>query len=454
MVARGFGNTLNLTRNFLARRSVRVGLWAVISAGVASAGCMRTQSGSQSAQVGPASYQGANYLPSTTNGICNALSLLSADPNRLVGTFDALQIEAEIAKFAEADLRVLRIFPSFYGWLADSADYMANLKSLCQSCANHGVRITYVMWNTTSNVFFPMYQFVDPAMSMTDSGLLTALRLVATTYSMNPNRAPLNVVRDQFGDPWQWVLLDEPSNELFDPPFDGVMASWPNNLGAKCEAYVDAIGGFFANDPDGRAAYASYDLFNESDCCNLTLASEAELYRMTYRRLARQHAIVPGSPAPEFTAGFADYRNTRANHDFLVSIGVKLTYLSYHCYEARPLFTDVARDNALVGAQLGMPVVCSEFYDRNRPGHLGSLGGFCADLNSFGIGATMWGYLATNIIIEVPAPQGVIPPPPPDYRRIDGLWLPTTSPLGSFSSIVEFELAAQSARDLRALSRW
>lgn len=414
--------------------SLALTLFSAVSGGAVAA--QRTE---------PADYRGSNYLPGSGLAMDNALALLSL---RAGGTFNRAQVTAEIKQFAKGGHRVLRVFPSFYGWLVDQADYMSNLDFLAGECARFGIRITYVMWSTTSNLFFPLHDFVQTGLAPGDPGLLSTVQLVSMSYSSTVSPVPLPVVQHEFREPWQYVLYDEPGNRLFEAPFNGVLSSWPNGLGAKCIAYIDAVGAFFATQPNGQSAYAGYDLFNESDCCGQPMSNFVELYRVTFSRLRRQHLLANGAPPPRFTAGWANYNNIAQNDDFLRSIGVQQDYLSYHCYEPVPLFAQVADLNLAVGRSRGMQVVCSEFYDRNRPGHLGSLGAYVDVLGQRGIGANMWGFLSANLVIRLPRDPNV-------FVRVDGMFIPRLAPLGSLNATVDFDLAMNTAPDWQALrQRW
>lgn len=396
----------------------------------------------------PAEFKGTNYFPSTTLGISNALNMLTANNVSLDGAFSATQTYAEISQIEKARVNCIRIFPSFYGWLVNPADYMANLKTLAKACVQNRIVITFVMWNTTSNVFVPLYLAVDPNTVSYDANLHMTIQNVASTYTLSVSNVPYQTVLS-FGEPWQMVLHDFPGNSLFEAPYNGVMSTWPNNLQQKCQDYVDAIGNFFATDPDGKRAFGSYDLFNENDCCNLIFAQQMELFRMTYQRLQLAHQT-PGAPFPEMTVGFANNAMTLQNYNTLVQNGVKQTYLSFHCYDAQPSFGQVVAQNAAMGQQLGLPVVCSEFYDRNKAGHLGNLGSFINDLETHDVAGQVWGVLATNLIIPDPLA------PPGTFIRFDGMIIPSAIPFTSFTSPVVFLLApgAQAVQDYMSVLNW
>lgn len=409
-----------------------------------SAGSARAQQ--SSVPLAPAEFRGVNYLPCATLGISNALSFLSATPTGLSGTYVSSQVRQEIGQLSKYGVNSIRVFPSFYGWLINPTDYMNNLRDFAQICASRRIVLTYVMWNTTSNVFSPNYLAVDPALNVSyDAGLHSTLLSIATNYTLSISSVPFSVVQS-FDDPWQYVLHDQPGNSLFEPPYNGVMSVWPNNLKLKCEAYVDAIGNFFATDPVGQSVYGSYDLFNEPDCCGIPAGNQVEILEMTYKRLSRMHSA-RGAPTAEFTVGFADFNNTLANHQFLLSKRIKQTYISYHCYFADPIFAQVAQQHGQLGVSLNMPVVCSEFYDRNKPGHLGNLSSFLNSIDSNGLGGNSWVILATNLIVGTNQT-------PPTYHRFDGLVVPTTIPVGSFTSPLYFSNAANSAADLAAHRAW
>ena len=182
------------------------------------------------------------------------------------------------------------------------------------------------------------------------------------------------------------------------------MATWPNNLQQKAANYVDAIGNFFAHDPDGQLAFGSYDAFNEPDCCP-GFPSQFKIIAMTYKRLGRIHAA-PGTPRLEFTVGFADYTMTRKYHKMLHAHRVKQTYLSYHCYESQPSFTTVAQNHAALGQRLNLPVVCSEFYDIRF--HAGTFAGQAAVLKSSGVGGQMWGIFHSRIRFGRVPPSSIL----------------------------------------------
>ena len=175
------------------------------------------------------------------------------------------------------------------------------------------------MWNTTSNFPAPIYNLVDPAAPAYDQPLHLALQQLAADYTMN-GPADFAEIR-MLGEPWQFVLYDSPNNALFDlPKFAGVMSSWPSNLGQRAIDYIDEIGEFFATDPDGRAAFGSYDIFNEPDCCGPSYDAMLELMRETHQRLSLWHSTA-GAPRYEMTVGFADFTATLANHLYLTSPG-------------------------------------------------------------------------------------------------------------------------------------
>ncbi len=393
----------------------------------------------------PSQFKGSNYLPCTSLGFSQPLNMLPWRDGTLEGAFSELQVEAEIARLKLSGVNVLRVFGSFYGWVTWREGYMTNLGKLAEICARYEMGITYVMWNTTSNVVLQVFDFVSPDSLEYDLSLHLVLQASAAAYTASGSNIPVSVIQD-FNEPWQYVLYEEPGNILFRPPFDGVMASWPNNLGSKCEAYIDAIGEFFATDSSGRDVYASYDLFNEGDCCGLDVNNEIELLGQTYARLFQAHQVA-GAPVPEFTYGVADYNSTQLHYQTLLNSGIKQSYLSYHCYEAQPLFDQVAQANAGFGEAVRLPVVCSEFYDRTKPGHLGNLSGFLGELQSHGIAGQVWGVLSTNLIFEEITNPGV-------YLRLDGMWIPFPSPAQSFTSPIRFLRSEGVNPDLQALGNW
>ncbi|MCA8943882.1 MAG: hypothetical protein KDB80_15065 [Planctomycetes bacterium] len=408
--------------------------------------CMFATSLSAQLRPTPDQYQGSNYFPSTALGMSNALALLNADNVSFRGAFNLNQTSAEISMLSKMGVNVIRVFPSFYGWLVDSNEYMANLKQFAKLCQRWRIHITYVMWNTTSNVFIPTWLAVDPGFPAYDATLHVALQQTAAAYTLDPNNPPLQTIVSM-GEPWQMVLHDEPGNGLFEAPYNGDMNLWPNNLKAKCEAYVDDIGNFFANDPDGRAVYASYDLFNEPDCCFPNINTHLDFIEMTYQRLVAQHNVFR-APVPEFTVGFADNGSTLQFHQQLSARNIKQTYLSFHCYEPLAVFSSIAQANALVGQQLNMPVVCSEFYDRNIPGHLGNLSSMINDLKTNGLGGQVWGVLSTNLVFESP-------PASANYIRLDGMLIPSAVPSPtSFTDPIFFLLSTGALPDAISVILW
>ena len=126
-----------MTPNFL-RVCARVATATVLSVALIAASAT-----AQTTRLDPRDYRGSNYFPGTTQGISNALNFLSVS-NR--GTYSPLQVEAELDEFAAAGFNVLRIFPSFYGWVCDPADYLANLDHFAKNCASRGLKIVFVLW--------------------------------------------------------------------------------------------------------------------------------------------------------------------------------------------------------------------------------------------------------------------------------------------------------------------
>lgn len=392
----------------------------------------------------PDQYRGCNYLPSTTLGISNVFNLLS--PIRNGGTFDQRQTETEIQHLASLGINVVRVFPSFYAWVVDADDYMRNLRLLAKVCHQAGIKMTYVAWNTTSNFFVPAYLWVDPGFPTIDTTLRTLLDQTTIAYALNP-LSPDSAQLASLGEPWHMVLHDSPGNGLFEAPYSGDMTSWPNNLKAKCAGYLDDVGHFFANDPVGRAAFAGYDLYNEPDCCFPDINKHLDFLAFTFKRLRAQHRV-PGAPKFECTVGFADHNATLANHQLLLQNGVKQTYLSYHCYEPLATFTTVTQNHAALAQQLGIPVVCSEFYNRHVPGHLGNLASMLNDLNAGGLGGQVWGILSNNFFFEDP-------PGSDSFVRLDGMYLPAAVPnLHSTTDPIGILAETGALTDSAALAGW
>ncbi|MCB9882516.1 MAG: hypothetical protein H6834_12060 [Planctomycetes bacterium] len=352
--------------------------------------------------------KGTNYWwPNTTMARSNTLSFLSVGAEPESGTYVSHQVRQEIQILRQYGMESVRVSGSMYGWLADRVDYVNNLIDFATICKQEGMAITFVLWSST-NIIQPIESIFGtiancataPLSSPTDPVLRTCMANYWMLWNLYPPTGIAHVtVANQMGEPYQAMFHDEPGYQLF--LNHATHLSWPNQLGAKAMDYVTAVAGAFQVVP---GAAVTYDLFNEPDAIHPNGGPVFQLHqpvtnfiKATYDRLALSYGAC--STCTGYTVGLASTANMASNLAALSTAGVNLTYESFHAYGTLSEVSDKIAEASV--ASTGLPLVCSEFYDRRDPGVTGNLDLLIGKLVTAGIPGQVWGVLASNLIVDL-----------------------------------------------------
>ena len=384
----------------------------------------------------PRDYRGMNYLPATTRALDNATALLPYDnPNGLTGSYSQGQIDQELQYIASHGLNTVRVFPSFYGYLVDRVAYMNSLRDLASSCTRHGLYITYVVWNVVA-LSAPPYAGGPPEVWQDLQGTDPHAATNAVLYQslMDRNQA-MSQLFGHLVPPWaphHYSIHAEPGHELFQN-HGGDPLNWPNDLKPRVDAYLDAVATFFATDPIGQAAFASYDLLNEPNTLGpMHETAYLEFIRYTKMRLDQNH------PGATCTVGWAtsDPMLEQTDQRLRTQFGVEQTYLSSHSYARPERFEEICADRARYAATQSKDFVLSEFHRVDITS--GVLEYQLSSLVRHGLGGQAWGLIQSN---------GWLPGPTPGVP-IDGIAVPL-DPGTPTGSITFLEINRQDADALR-----
>jgi len=393
----------------------------------------------------PNNVRGTNYAPGTTVALNNVVAMLPiASPGAAIqGQFDPAIVSAELRRIRQSGINNIRLLPAFWGWVIDRAAYMSVLKTLSQLCNREGITITYQVWSAIRNTGEAMSADGIPSSDLWHE-LAFSSPSDPTNYTVLAGTLARSAVHQaEFiqsggtlppGEPWLASILAEPGNELMQ--MSGDYTVWPFQMATRIDMYLDAIATFFATDPDGRQAFASYDLFNEPDgtpFLTVPAAHYVQFIKTTYDRIMLHHG------SAEFCVGWSKADATASAHDqMILAAGVGRTYHSVHTYSTVDRFgSELAASKAYADAQ-GVPLVLSEFYRTDHSA--GTLKYLLNEVQQIGIGAQVWGVIQSNHF--VPTAFGSYP--------LDGLHVGT--PTGNSAQPLAFH--PNNTADLMALEAW
>jgi hypothetical protein len=345
--------------------------------------------------IRPSEFRGTNYLPSTGTSLQPGLGLLPKQPQfgfvpKSEGFFDPGHARQELAALAGRGLNTIRLWPSFYGWVADRQGYMQSLRGLAQACVDAGVGITYILWSTTlaNEGGGEVHQLAPSLAPEVVFQVLWELSLVSDRIGKGKGWVP-------HAEPWQSSLHSEPGNGLF-REFEQ-LEDWPLGLSVLVDEYLRELAAFFGQDPVGRQAFASYDLFNEADVLWTKLSdatsSQVAAVKDRFHRFVGTcwQTLVQLQPGAEFTVGWAS-ELAALSEELTAAVGPVETYLSFHNYGQPDRFRDDATRHKAFADSLGLPLVCSEFWEARLP----PIAGYLQVLKDLQVAGQMWGFLETN----------------------------------------------------------
>lgn len=402
--------------------------------------------GPAQALIAPRDFKGTNYICSTAMSVDNVLASLPVGNvhTHAYGLFVPEVTEAEIGRIAASGLNSIRLFPSFYGWVADRVAYMECLRFLAQACQIHGVKITYVLWSgigvtepiasrdgVVSQELWHELIATDPAAPACYQLYQGSTARAIAHHLSAVGQGPLPPGESTFGS-----MHVDPGNELL--AVTGDHLAWPHQIGPRIDAYLQEIATFFATDPDGRAAFGSYDLFNEpngaAELFGVPMPNLLAFIRATWLRVQAAH------PGAHCTIGWAgagpdvDVRDAQAR-----AAGIPCSYYSVHAYSSADVFrTDLAARKAYADG-LGIDLVVSEFYRTDA--NAGQMRYLLDVVQDLGIGGQMWCFHQTNVFGII---SGV------GFAPIDGINIPSVHPTAA--GIVQFSL--NNPADAAAITAW
>ena len=367
-------------------------------------------------QTTPSQWKGTNYVPNVAQSTSSATMLLDADDPHAPGTYSPQIVEAEIVRLQASGVNSIRLLPSFYGWAINRAQFIQNLGHLSSTCHDAGISIVVQVWSAIGSIgssasadgidsreLWHEFFGTDPA-SPRNLGVYRGL--VARNLNFARERRAAGGVLPELEPAWG-TLLAEPGNELI--ALSGDDTQWPYQMHQRVEDYLADLGTFFSTDPEGSAALAGFDLFNEPDADpSIPIAHYIQFIARTFNTLSAY------CPTTEYTVGWArGEAYVDAYDQMLVTAGVGRTYHSFHSYDPAETFAEMLAGRKLYADGLGIPLVVSEFHRSDWTA--GVLRHSLEAIQSNGVGAQIWAVLQTNTFFSYHG----------STFAIDGLYVPS-----------------------------
>lgn len=364
-----------------------VGLWLVIIASVSVVALtLSAPTSSAQATLRWRDIRGTNYIPATSTSDNNIEMWLPR--TTAAGTFDALLVDEELRELAGHGLNSIRVFGSFYAFTANPVDYERDLRALLDACRRHGLRVTFVVWDTFGRDG-PVAAF-DQAPGSPGPAIMACVARERQALRQRYATLPTGMGGFWFASPGRAYHAAHPSP-----------ASWDPVLAASADRYLDLLavvfGGPYAD------VFHAYDLYNEPE--NLLLVPgmshptlvqiSADLCQYTLARLGRRQAALA------YTVGCA-FISTCFDIDFELQRRSlpPLNYLSYHNYAEPALAMHNAALARYYGIVSGRDVVCSEFHQAARQGGIWAL---LHALQRLKIGGQIWSFIQDRVfVVEFP----------------------------------------------------
>lgn len=387
------------------------------------------------AQTTPDQWRGTNYVPNLAQSTSSATMMLDAGDPYMPGSYDSTIVAAEIARLQSAGVNSIRLLPSFYGWVINRSQYLANLDDLCQQCAAANISVVIQVWSAIGAT--EAAPSLDGATSPELWHELVGSSPTAVTnleVYRGWDRRQTNFQRDRNsrgslppGEPGWATLLAEPGNELIAMSGDPFM--WPYAMAARVEGYLNDLGSYFSSSAPGAAALAGFDLFNEPDAWPwIPIANYVEFIGFTYDRL------VVACPSAQYCVGWARGDASVDGFDqMLVAAGVGRTYHSFHSYENPEVFRHEVIDRKAYADSQGLPLVVSEFHRTDWTA--GVLRHLLDAVTDNGAGGQIWAVIQTNTFYTYHGRT----------HGIDGLYIPTPDGLS---------FAVNNPKDTAAFLEW
>lgn len=339
--------------------------------------------------------KGSNYLPMTRTSHMLPLSMVpvrgnpaSGFPNNPNdGFFSLPNLQAELDEFQRHGINSLRVLGSFMSWYIDPTGFLQCMQILARECYARRIGITYQVWSAVPHGYAVTLGATVGAQGLISSAGYSASTLRANlwtgaeTYQTLAGALPTDARATTF---WAEPLAGAEWTT------QGAYGAWADTtMQAAVGRYLVDIGQFFANDPYGKLVFDSYDLYNEVNVfysISATVKTNVKAFILaTYTALRAQHAN-----APECTVGWAGSFTGLTQE--LWSMGVPLTYLSFHCYDRVNCASLIATAKTEAGRY---PVMITEFHDF-RNGDEGNYSAYINAIIAAGIPAYSWCILRSN----------------------------------------------------------
>lgn len=349
--------------------------------------------------------RGTNYLPIASTSHCLHLGLVpivavAGRPTTAGGFFHAPHLRDELDVLADVGFNSIRLWGSLMGYIMDPTGYMASLKTTAQECVARGIGICYLLFSQipagAANSGLSAFS-LSTAAAMDPATLRQGLWTLSNNWQ-GSRFAPQAVPAGE-QDLSHWP---EPATETEWETF-GRYGEWSGSpailaFQESVGEYVRAIADFFANDPDGIAAYHMTELYNE---VNLIYSYSAEVRSHVVDFIAKversMRAIHPGLRAHVGFAGAAD-----GLAEELIRNGLTLSCFAAHAYAYQATDAEFAEIAANFSARAGdaiavsdsLPMILSEFYV--RPENAGQMAEYIRIVQGVGAGGYVWCYIQNN----------------------------------------------------------
>ncbi|MCB9889122.1 MAG: hypothetical protein H6836_06050 [Planctomycetes bacterium] len=275
--------------------------------------------------------RGTNYLFNSGAMVQADFALLShqSDAGPRNGTYDFTNIDSELAMLARSGFNNLRIWPPFFGWIIDKAQYRAHLREFLAACRRHRLTLTWALWNAVGNGV--LWQTHDLASLIggavgdtTNDGLYDTLTRLTELFQSQNSR---------------WVPAGKPGYSTGYPaPGNGLLRQSGDPRSWRDASYIQRVEEYLRDvleilkSADGQATLFEIDVANEFDGVGIPLGNTLDFVAWNLDIIRQE---LPNAPV---TVGWAEHRAVPYSGYFaeMQQRGIALSCHSFHIYVDEP----------------------------------------------------------------------------------------------------------------------
>jgi hypothetical protein len=352
--------------------------------------------------------RGCNYLPMALTSHAVPLGWLSAGGDPATGLpvegkdgfFSLTHLRCDLDMIKRSGFNSIRALDGFISYLANPADFLNNLRVLCDELYARRMGISYQVWSAVpagaGSQGSPLLgaQSLATAATAANVSLESVVWSLAESYQVTAAAAtPPNERQVSF---WPAPMASAEWDT------QGAYAAWADtSYKAKVAAYLTAIGTLFRTGTP-RLVLDSFDLCNELDVWWIGSATR-KANTLSFMRTTYDGLRAAFGDSFDCTVGFAG--DTIALTLEVMAQGVPLTHYSFHSYD-RAAIVAYAPQVAAAAASAGLPAQCTEFF-RPDVDYDGTMTDYMDALDSAGVSGYMWCYIRNS---HFPPVDGIVRP--------------------------------------------